>query len=413
MPEMVRSALPTAISHQAILFTPDNAYLVDAKEGDIQALALPPDAQGRVLPEAAQFSLSGGGQRWSLLGSPQGDQAYLIDLETAQVQDLLGTLASKSENVNFSFYGLFSPDETHLILGTDRDLWLLPTENPRRARRLGTARTQYGANFSPDGERIVYLQRTEAGETQVMVAHVDGSGSEVVAAGDGFSHAHFVLGGEGLVLFFEDKVTRLSLDDRQEGELLTFSGPLQRLWIPTDGEKALFSYESGETAVWQLIDLKEETARSLDDLEGYLALFKDRGHRWLFFADSVERAGARRFAGLDLETGDVHELLTLDADTKFWSLTGFAPDGEFALITALTDDDVSQLWLLRASGGAPRLLAESANSFGAFSPDGHWIAVSTMTRSDEQNQFELALMETDGDETRSLGEGLRPVWVRP
>jgi Tol biopolymer transport system component len=89
-------------------------------------------------------------------------------------------------------------------------------------------------------------------------------------------------------------------------------------------------------------------------------------------------------------------------------------DGKFGLVVTMTEDKRMQLWLLRGDGGAPRRLAEGISVHGAFSPDGRWVAVSTIERADDdQIQTQLTLMETEGEETRLLGEGVRPIWVRP
>ena len=50
---------------------------------------------------------------------------------------------------------------------------------------------------------------------------------------------------------------------------------------------------------------------------------------------------------------------------------------------------------------------------GAFSPDGGWVTVSTVERQGEQEKVTLVLLDTEGGESKPLGEGLRPAWVRP
>jgi hypothetical protein len=121
--------------------------------------------------------------------------------------------------------------------------------------------------------------------------------------------------------------------------------------------------------------------------------------------------GLPHFQSLDLETGATHasgaftgSMFPVPRDT--------APDGATSLVVVLHESK-QQLWLMRAAGGAPRLLAEATVVSGLFSPDGQHVLVSTLQRADDTTRTALWLMDVAGDAKTSLGEGWQGLWLRP
>jgi Tol biopolymer transport system component len=362
--------------------------------------------------------LSGGGQRWMLVGTPQMNQTFLLDLQSGQTHDL----SNLDADYDYIFYGLFAPDEEHLLL-LSRDLWLLPSDEPGRARRLGTGKTGFANSFSSDGKKVAYFQHTETDEFEVVVEDVDGSQSESFAVDALIAALAFVPQKEQLILAQTEGVSLLSLDDGQVRELLTFAGHemsfvgrSRRPWFAPSEKKFLLDVmtDDGFTLFWYLVDLDGGQAQVLDELQNYNAQWRDPGQRWLFFVDNAPMfPGGSNFIGLDLETGETNQALGLDETTYYVNPFDVSADGKLGLVMAFTEDRRTQLWLIRADGGEPRLLAEAAGAEGSFSPDGKWVAVGISDRVGDRIETQITLMETEGEETRSLGEGFRPVWVRP
>jgi hypothetical protein len=404
MPDLITRGTPTRASHQALLDTPDAVYLLNAEQGDLQALEF---EQG-VSSQASQFRLSGGGKRWMLMGNPQGNLTYLLDLETGRVRDM-ATLDTAP-----ILYGTFAPDEEHFVLGA-MDLWLVPSEKPGSARRLGTGRTTFASSFSSDGKQIAYVQRNEADEFEVVVEDVDGSQSEGFAFDAPITALAFVPQKEQLLLAQREAVFLLSLDDGQVQELLTFSGRTHRPWLAPSGKKFVLDAETDDDVVlWHLVDLEGGQAQLLGKLQDYSSYLFAPDHGWLFLVDDPGfGVGGRSLMALDLESGETRRAMKLDEATSYMGLSAVSAGGKFGLVKGLTQDKKFQLWLLRADGGEPRLLGEAASVQGAFSPDGNWVAVSTVERVDERFETQLTLMETEGEGTRSLGEGVQPVWLQP
>jgi Tol biopolymer transport system component len=397
----------TQVSNQALVRTGEDGWvLVDTAKGRAEELDIPVDVSADLIPNPGGFAQSGG-KRHLILGSPRGDAAYLVDLEDGEVTDLLDI----DRDMVYSFAGWFSPDEEHLALFTADGLWLVPTADPDDARRLGDGQTTGAISFSRDSKQIAFVQRDED-EFQVVVEQANGSDSEVADDGEWFQHVSFVPGQQQLVLVREEEVSLLSLRDGREHELLEFEGrPVARPWFSPNGRMMLFGYDGDDENVWHLIDLKEGSADELGRLEGYTPELTNPEHRWVFFRDDLSIGAGIDFAALDLETGEVQRIRGLDDETMLFFMTDRSTDGGLGLVTGQTDEGL-QAWLLDAKEGQARLLVEGWLSGGSLSTDGRWYAYSS--RDDREDlEFELMLLEIEKDETRSLGKGMRPIWVRP
>jgi hypothetical protein len=384
-------------------------HLLDAEKGTTLTLDLPEGASVRQ-------DIRGSGKRWLLaVETSQGGQLFLVNLETGGVTPLTA-LPDEIESI---YYGEFSRDEKHLTLwlagSSVNEFWLIPTASPAQARRLGgDAQVQWGS-FSDDGKRVVYLERAEAKENDVVVENVDGSEREVVVAGASAVRAYFAPGQEQLILVDRNKLYRRALKDGREQELLTFSGIPSWFGFAPSGKKLVFSVHAGDSdeIEWYLVDLSG-SAQRLDSLVGFMPNYLLPGHRWILFSQGIgPLKGGGRFAVLDLESGAVREMLILDDTTRFSLDLSLSSDGKLALIVTNPANKGNQLWLLNGDSGETRLLAEANVVNGSFSPDGKWVAVSTLERSGETGQARMVRMSVEGDESKELGEGLRPIWARP
>jgi Tol biopolymer transport system component len=305
--------------------------------------------------------------------------------------------------------GLFSPGETHVVLLADTALWLVPTGEPTKARKL--ADRSYAPNFSSDGKQVVYSTDSQDG-SEVVLEQVDGTSSRVIANGERGLSATFVPGQSQLVLVQPGKVTLHSLEDSKEQVLLTYEGNPGARWLSPNGQKLLFDSDAGGEHTWHLLDLKGGAARQLDSLKGYQPYLGGEVARWLVFAESFAPGSGARFMSLDLESGDTREVLALDENQQYLGQLVTSLDGAYTLITSQAGDK-QQLWLLRNKGGEPRMLAESSAVSGAISPDGRSVAVSSLEDKDGTYTASQSIVETEGNSTRPLASGYGPVWLRP
>jgi hypothetical protein len=264
-------------------------------------------------------------------------------------------------------------------------------------------------DFSSDGKQIAYVQRSDAGELEVVVEQVDGSGSEVVATGELPWTVAFVPGQNQLVLVRQDSLSLLSLKDGQEKGLLAYSGtPYGRLWFSPGGQKLLFGYQQDSTRYWHLVDLKSGAEQRLDDLEGYYPIYLNAEHRWMFFSDYQGAKQGMHFASLDLESGETHPIRGLDEEALYSASGLFSPRDGVGVILGL---DKPVTWFVQAGEGQAHALAEGWVNRYAVSPDGRWAVASK--RDAANRTYTLTIIQLEGEQTHPLGEGVWPVWVRP
>ena len=103
------------------------------------------------------------------------------------------------------------------------DIWVMPLDGERKPRAFThTAATEYGPEFSPDGEWIAYVSN-ESGENDVFVAPYPGPGGrQRVTLGGGVSP---VWSPDGRRLYFQRKDTMLFMHVTKKGSELQFSAP--------------------------------------------------------------------------------------------------------------------------------------------------------------------------------------------
>jgi Tol biopolymer transport system component len=409
LPEAPLYLLPTRAKHIALAWLPnDRVFWLDAEASTAQELAVEGDVTSMV------GRVFGGWRRYAVLASPRGDAAYLVNLETGETTDLIGL----DDDFRMAFSGQFSPDERYLVI-IGQDVWLLPTADPAKVRRVGGQDPGFGVAFSGDSQRIVYTARADEKFT-VVVEAADGSKSEEVLSADDFVVALGFAPGEKskIVVGREGSTTLLDLGSGQERELLAHEGLARRLFLYPDGQKMLLVTTESSEDVYFLIDPGTGKVKSLDDLRGYgSATFSENPDaRWLYFIDSPGVGQGRRVASLDLRTGDTREVLALDEGSGLYPplRSASSPDSRLALATVLVQDNKAmQLWLLDAQTGEARMLAEGTGVNGAISPDNRWIACGVWTRDGDAQRAELSLIPATGGEAKSLGPGSRPIWLYP
>src|SRR5215211_6222057 len=97
--------------------------------------------------------------RWAVLSDGRLDHVLLVDVRTGHSTDL-GTLVHQlrgdESGGGVVFGAQFTPDESSLLLLTDRDTWIVPTADSSRARLVGDAAVGRTA-LSEDGTRLLYV----------------------------------------------------------------------------------------------------------------------------------------------------------------------------------------------------------------------------------------------------------------
>ncbi len=389
-----------------LVATVENEWLLlNTSDFTAETLAIPAE-------EAADLTLNSGvilprwPQRHAVLSNLRGTSAYLVNLNTGAVFDLL----SVDSEMEYVIGGQFSPHEEYLALWADAGIWLLDTNHPEQSRKLEDS-SIWSLNFSDDGTRIAYIQQSSDGPSEVVVESTAGPSSEVVLADDWFDSVDFVPGQEELVVMREEALSLLSLLSGEERELLALSSRYRPRFAPSG--RMLLAGASDERG-WHIVDLDQGTSRALDDITGLDLCFYDASARWALFRETMAWAAGVQVAVLDLETGAVVPLRGLDSEALFGgaSIRSTSSDGRRLLMQGLADSETGrEYWLVMADEGEARLLAEGQVSGASLSADGRWLVYSQW--HEDQNIRELILLDVDSDERRSLGEGFAPVWVQP
>jgi Tol biopolymer transport system component len=243
----------------------------------------------------------------------------------------------------------FSPDGTHLVLQAapvnsafPGEIWLVPvppaTGEPRKiplSPQLGLR----GFSWMPDGRHFV---------TAIMRGGIERS--------------------------------QLYLADSQTGALRRLTAGLNDLYRPAvspDGKRIAFVQDAGDTDLVQIstdgTQITPVLTTSLDE-DSPVWLANGREFAYLGGANGIREPWIR-----NLEDGRARPLLDRAAallPPGRLSALALSPDGDRLTLTASAADHA--VWALRIRGGAPARIdpGNPDHHFGAWSPDGNWIATS-------------------------------------
>ena len=380
--------------------------LVDVTSGSVQ--------QFIGFGQAQEFPrLCGSDVRWALLCGSKG--LYLLNADTGQASEIPVEFDPASL-VNLYVMSQVTRSGSHFLLwnATSRGVWLVPAAAPEQTRKLGPDESDLSAILSGDGDFVVYLDRTDAGDNHVVKEEIDGSADQVILSGPDIRSVTLMPGNDQLVIDRNVSVSLLSLDDLQERILFTFAGDLQTLLFNPDGKKAAYGVRGSpiDPVEWTYLDLVTGEQRPLDTLKGYVRGYGSGASRWQFITDGQPTSSSAHIASLDLQTGQVRPLLFLES-LSFMPIASLSPDGRVGLVTAYSKTGETQVWLLLADQDGAQLLAESKGATGRLSPDGKWVVVATLEQAAGAVKTEVRLVPTGQGQEKLLGEGFMPVWVKP
>jgi Tol biopolymer transport system component len=237
---------------------------------------------------------------------------------------------------------------------------------------------RFGFDFTADG-RIVF-QTVEAGELELAIMNLDGSGREVLTD-NSIAEFYPQVTGKGKILYHTRGPVRaelrlMEIDGTDSQAIATLATSRASYFTPAlspDGSWAVIPRGPG---LWRW-PLEGGKPTRLTDLPAYLPAISPGGTRLAFYyQDGVhERIGIMPIEGGELE-------LTLEGPAQTStgsSVLRWAPDGE-ALIINTTPGDRGNLWRLPLDGSEPERLTafNDENLFWFdYSPDGETLVVST------------------------------------
>jgi Tol biopolymer transport system component len=260
--------------------------------------------------------------------------------------------------------------------GPDVDIW---TINPDGSEPLNftadSALDDFAAEWSPDGERIVFLRNADpSGDvkaTEIWVMRADGSGQMQIT---------------------DNAVQDDSPSWSPSGRRIVFQRDPDGDEGPDDGELWVMRADgSGE---------RQLTDNAVDDND---PVWSPKGRRIAFHRDSDPDPEAADFEVFDMRPNGSGARQLTDAD-GFDGSPDYSPDGKQIAFDSERDGD-PDVFVMERDGDDPRQLtgedpAESAvDILAAYSPDGRFIAFSTNRDSTPTAEnFEIYVMRADGSE---------------
>ena len=371
--------------------------LVDAATATATPLDVPTEVAGGLDPTYVNSSVQGGGRRFSLITGPLGGTAVLVDLTDGTATDL-GPLL---DDPQFFAAAEFDLEEELLVVETDRGLWLVPTSSPSSVRLVDEG--TFGGDLSDDGRRLVYSRAADSSRRQIVVLDLESEDTTTIASGPELRFAGFI--GDRILIEREGSAALVDADGGDETTVI--EEPTADVRPIRTGDRAVVGVGLEGAERWVLVTADGDVTE-LESLAGQVPRPAGTGPRWIPFVDANT---SRRIQVLDMEDGEVTEVLALEDDaSRVVEGPSPSPDGRHALVRTEADGEMETLLADYEDG---ELTVVGSRVVGAsFAPDGSQVVVSRLT-DPEAGAADLAVVPVDdpNQEGDVIGTGLFPVWV--
>ena len=257
-------------------FWDDTLFLFDARSGELEPVALPPDFFGTPDPVASAVRY--------ILFAKTFDH-FLLDVQRATLRAL--------EVEGSAHEAVLSPDGQFVFMASVTGLWQLPTRDPTKTRLVDEAATT-SARFV-DETAFVYL----ADGNVLKRASTRKAATEVLAQ----DVVRFYPTGDS-VLFStsEGGLYSLELTSLTSGLVHPFTEPAEIVWA--DADHALVT--TREDGLWFYVTLATGELLTLSALDGtYLVAGLSAESDAALFSDTLVVGDPHTFWGLELRTGKV------------------------------------------------------------------------------------------------------------
>jgi len=364
--------------------------------------------------EGESVSACGYSSRWVLFCGTLG--AYLLNNETGVMTTL--PLALDTESTWTMLYVfLVSPDESAFVVYSNTGYWLVTLDAPQNARLLGGENgSKAGApSFSDDSQQILYTLRS-GDVPQIIRESRDGSTSEVLLSGEDVNWASNVPGHDQLVVVRKKSIGLFSLKDQSEETIFSEEDYVRQVMFDPQGKHVVIQWGgvtgSAKSATqWTYVNLESKESTLLGDLEGLSQVMYAPGSKWAYITNTTGEGMENYFYSLDLSSGKTTFLMTTPADSSA-QLYSVIPDGTSALVYGFKESNM-QFWLLQAEKDKAVLLSNADMAGASLSANGKWVVISAVQTSGDVSVPALLLIDTGNGESKTIGSGFSPVWVKP
>jgi hypothetical protein len=372
----VARGIPVGVN-QALYEQGAEIVLLDAEAGEVTDLGL---QIGDIDLNYSRASVAPGGERYVVLLAPTGEGAALVDLEDAEVTDLLGVAGDARVVLGAEMAG----DGSAVLLNTDAGVHLVPTDDPDAAVQLGEGAGQ----LLGDGDRVLLT-----GPDGVVLRDLDADEETVVSEEPGGA---LVVGDRVLVGRDDEAVL---LDPGSDDVLASAPFSTSGAAPVAVGETVLLPSGDG----WTLVDGADATATPIPELDGLTPTFSGRPSRWVPFGD--DEPDGNTLVAVDTEDGSVVDLLELGEDQLLVGLPLVADAGSAALVST-NDPDGTEVLVVDLDTGEQQPLGTAVQG-AAFSPDGGRLAWSR----GEDAELRIAPVDDLGS-GEVVADGLAlPIWL--
>ena len=416
---LVTEVYQTALPGHLIARAGADLYVVDVDNGKATRLDFGDVLSAEVLPNPIQ-TRGTAGKRFFLLGDAAMGNAFLVDLLTGKVTNLVDLIGSLPGAARYAGYAAVSADDAHVVIWDGRHAFLAPTDDLASIEQVGGEGFVFGPTFTADGTALIYSRQPEGAESsEIVVQPLDGSAPRIIHSSKQVAITLAVPGRNALLV--DDRSTTspggdLSLLDIKSEEsrtLLDYSGSVLSVQFSPDGSKALAGIDDPNGRTWTLIDLKTGDHQQIDgaaEADAKPGLYGIAN--WTLFTPidlfGVGTSGGF-YGGMSLKTGVFHKFFDTEKDARY-ERPQLSADGRLALLTVVTKPK-SVVWLLDNETGNARQVGASLGTSAQFSPDACWLAISESRIVAGLRTTALSLASTSGKQERELGSGLVLAWL--
>jgi hypothetical protein len=363
-----------------------------------------------------------GERRFALFSTPgyMGNKAIMMDLELGVYSDLTPLITDKG-----SMRGeRFSPSGKHLTMDAgptlDERAWLIPTDDPSRARQISLPMSSRVMGFDEAEKRLLFrnidgdLQRLFIEEIATGETYLVSTDPSEKVEYDPYLSGWFLPGEDDLIaVLHHDRFALVDISGPEPVERFVIEGhrPYSRFIVAPSGLRGILTWKPAIT----FVDLETEESRVIatDDGTPLIGSLDIHG-RWGMASLGPEGQPATGFGVVDVETGEYRtiHMLAESEQNDFWA-TMWSSDGTILLFTVIDANQQRHLSLINNELETNLPIAKATSFSVTLSPNGEWAAYSATSQTDAGPVHDMALVETETGTVTSVGSGLAPAWLGP
>lgn len=414
--------LPTPYPDHAIVITGDengNATkieVVDAARAFRYPLDIPAESIGSLTYPVAATAESKG-SRYIVLSDAPGRYAYLVDLETGNLTDVMAIAERRADDDSLTLTtAIVSPDDQSLVLATNAGALLIPTDKPEGDRLIaeGVAVSDF-AFLSNDPSQLLFARALDDGSNDIVLYDIDRHVERIMTNAVDFIGVNALPNGEAVLVTTANSLTLIDVNYLAKADLGDPGGTISALYIaPKSGRAAYAVTTAAGDQSWRYVNLRTGETIALNYVNGLIPTEGAGQPRWILFApNNVVSAneGGTVFYALDLETGNVVQTLSSSTGTSYLPAIVSPGNGRYAIVPSVTGSTQRYDVLDNRTGVTGELLDGRSNA-AILSPDGCKAAVALTIGPAADREVHIAIITLDHSAEMITGElGFAPVWL--